>query len=311
MNRWVLVEMLQQSVEPATITTTTTTTTTQASGPVSSERFYSWVLECHGFWHNAFLIIASFVFVLYLALQAKQSLFKLSHGRSYIIISYYLSLWLVTLLNLAWSSFQAWECSSGKLMAWNLLSLFTTSGMLFLEVSLLAFLLQGNNASGLEALTRTFGISGIIVGFDILLKAIYLFAFGIPLFIDSYDATQHTKWNLWVVHKLLLTVVYGFILFMYHSSWRERLPARPAFYKYVTIMFILNAIALFACGLTGSGAAFGFWLYRVTVVCYHAFYLPLLYITFLADFFQEDDLHLENVYYSEMKDAGFFESDWD
>lgn len=57
-------------------------------------------------------------------------------------------------------------------MAWNLLSLFTTSGMLFLEVSLLAFLLQGNNASGLEALTRVFGISGIIVGFDILLKVI-------------------------------------------------------------------------------------------------------------------------------------------
>jgi len=25
-------------------------------------------------------------------------------------------------------------------------------------------------------------------------------------------------------------------------------------------MFILNAIALFACGLTGNGAGFGFWL---------------------------------------------------
>jgi hypothetical protein len=73
---------------------------------------------------------------------------------------------------------------------------------------------------------------------------------------------------------------------MYHSRWRERLPgklivgivilclfaiismiayfflsfaARPAFYKYVIIMFILNAIALFACGLTGSGAGFAFW----------------------------------------------------
>lgn len=53
-----------------------------------------------------------------------------------------------------------------------MLSLFTSSGMLFLEVSLLAFLLQGNNASGVEALTRIFGISGVIVGFDILLKVI-------------------------------------------------------------------------------------------------------------------------------------------
>lgn len=27
-------------------------------------------------------------------------------------------------------------------------------------------------------------------------------------------------------------------------------------------------------------------LYGITSVCYHAFYLPLLYVTFLADFFQ-------------------------
>ncbi|XP_061349516.1 protein CANDIDATE G-PROTEIN COUPLED RECEPTOR 2-like [Gastrolobium bilobum] len=283
----------------------------ESSSPVLAGRFSNWVFECHGFWHNAVLITASFLFVLYLALQAKQSFHKLSHDRSYIIISYYVTLWVVSVLNLAWCSFQSWECSSGKELAWNLLSLFTTSGMLFLEVSLLAFLLQGNSASGLEALTRTFGISGIIVGFDILLKAVYLFGFGIPLFIDSSDSTHHVKWNLWVVHKLLLTAVYGVILFMYHSRWIERLPARPAFYKYVTVMFILNAIALFACGITGNGAAFAFWFYRVTVVCYHAFYLPLLYITFLADFFQEEDLHLDNVYYSEMKDAGFFEADWD
>lgn len=26
---------------------------------------------------------------------------------------------------------------------------------------------------------------------------------------------------------------------------------------------------------------------------------------------QEEDLNLENVYYSEMKDAGFFDADWE
>ncbi|KAI9084768.1 hypothetical protein K1719_033174 [Acacia pycnantha] len=277
----------------------------------SDHRFYDWLLECHGFWHNAPSIIASFVFVLYLVFQAKKSFLKLSHGRSYVIISYYVCLWLASVLNLFWCLFQAWECSPGKQLAWNLLSLFTTSALLFLEVSLLAFLLQGNNASGLEALTRTFGISGVIVGLDIVLKAIYLFGLGIPLFVDSHGQPHPVKWNLWVVHKVVLTAVYVFILFMYHSRWRERLPARPTFYKYVTVMFILNAISLFACGLTGTGADFGFWLYEATVVCYHALYLPLLYITFLADFFQEDDLHLENSYYSEMKDAGFLSSDWE
>ncbi|KAG8478918.1 hypothetical protein CXB51_028943 [Gossypium anomalum] len=227
------------------------------------------------------------------------------------MISYYGCLWLVSLLNLVWCFVQAWECTPGKEMAWNILSLFTTSGMLFLEVSLLAFLLQGNHASGLQALTRTFVISGLIVGLDLLLKAIYLFGFSVPLFIDNSEHPHQIKWGLWVVHRLVLTAIYGSILFMYHSKWRERLPARPAFYKYVAFMFILNALELFACALTGNGASFGFWLYSATIVCYHAFYLPLLYITFLADFFEEEDMHLENVYYSEMKDAGFFDADWE
>ncbi|KAJ7973415.1 Transmembrane protein adipocyte-associated 1 [Quillaja saponaria] len=281
------------------------------AGEASAPSFSNWLFDCHGLLHNVTLILASLLFVLYLGFQARQSFQKLSHGRSYIMIAYYGCLWLVTVLNLAWSCAQAWECTAGKEMAWNLLSLFTTSGMLFLEVSLVAFLLQGNYASGLEALTKTFVVSGLVVGLDILLKAIYVFGFGIPLFIDSNDYTRHVKWDLWVVHRLLLTAVYGFIFVMYHSRWRERLPARPAFYKYVTVMFLLNAISLFACALTGNGAGFGLWLYGATIVCYHALYLPLLYITFLADFFQEDGLHLENVYYSEMRDAGFFDADWE
>lgn len=47
--------------------------------------------------------------------------------------------------------------------------------MLFLEVSLVAFLLQGNNAGGLEAMRRTFGISTLVVGLDILLKVFLWF----------------------------------------------------------------------------------------------------------------------------------------
>lgn len=272
-------------------------------------RFYSWLVECHGFWHNFALILPSALFVLYLAFQANKSYKKLWAGRSHIINSYYGIVWLVSALNLAWCCLQTWECTSGKTLSWNLLSLFTTSGMLFLEVSLIAFLLQGNYTSGMEALTRTFAVSALLVGLDIFLKGIYIFLLGIPLFIENNDTTNRMKWGLWMVHKLVLTAVYGFILFMYHSKWRERLPARPAYHKYITIMFCLNALALFACALTGSG--FGFWLYDTITICYHAFYLPLIYGTFLADFFQEENLNLENVYYSEMKDAGFFDSDWE
>ncbi|CAN8260399.1 unnamed protein product [Cochlearia groenlandica] len=270
-----------------------------------------WVGKCHGFLHNTFLVIVSVMFVAYLVYEAKKSLSKLMNRRSYIMIAYYSSLWFVSFLNLAWCCLQAWECTPGKEVIWNVLTLFTTSGMLFLEVSLVAFLFQGNYASGSQALTQTFLISGLVIGLDLLLKAIFLFGFGVPLFIDNNEHILKFKWGLWVIHKLLLAGTYGMIFFMYNSKYRERLPARPAFYKYITVILALYGLSLLSCAIAANGAHFGLWLYRFTNVCYHAFYLPLLYVTFLADFFQEEDLNLENIYYSEMKDAGFFDSDWE
>ncbi|KAM5570895.1 protein CANDIDATE G-PROTEIN COUPLED RECEPTOR 2-like [Rosa sericea] len=267
--------------------------------------------DCHGLWYDAVLVVSSVVFLVYLAFHAKKNLKKLSNGSSYIMISYYALVWVAGLLNLAWCALQGWQCSGGKAVAWNLLTLFTASAMMCLEISLVAFLLQDNYSSGVEALAQTFLFSGIVVSVDTLLKAIYVFGFGVPLFMGGVGGTTGVKWGLWFFHKSLLTAVYGFILFVHFSKWREKLPPRPAFYNYIVVMFVFGAVTLFACGLAGIGAGFGIWLNNLTEICYHALYLPFLYVTFLADFFQEEQFLLDNAYYSEMKDAGFFDADWD
>lgn len=61
---------------------------------------------CHGFLYDAFLVVPSSLFVLFLAFHAKKNLRKLCSGRSYVMISYYAILWVVSLLNLAWCLFQ-------------------------------------------------------------------------------------------------------------------------------------------------------------------------------------------------------------
>lgn len=45
--------------------------------------------------------------------------------------------------------------------------------MLFLEISLVAFLLKANYSGGMEALLHNFIVSGTLVGVDVLLKVIY------------------------------------------------------------------------------------------------------------------------------------------
>ncbi|KAG8388730.1 hypothetical protein BUALT_Bualt02G0155700 [Buddleja alternifolia] len=273
---------------------------------------------CTGIWREAALVVPAALLVLYLGFQARRNLKKLSHRKSYVMITYYALLWFSALLNLAWSFLQGWECAPGKAIAWNLLSLFTDCGMLSLEVSLLAFLLQESYATGLEALAHTFLVSGSFVVVDILVQAIFIFGFGVPLFINV-NATHWGKWSVLFAHALVLTAVYSYILFVHYSrspspqskNKQKNNAARPSFYNYVVVMFIINVVALLSSGLAGIGFGFGFWLYNFMVICRHALYLPFIYVTFLADFFQEEDWLLDNAYYSEMKDAGFFDTEWD
>nr|GMC75425.1 transmembrane protein adipocyte-associated 1 homolog [Ipomoea batatas] len=290
---------------------TASVATASAAGNHFISRWYSSSANaCRGFWHDAALIVPSILFILYLGFHAKRNIKKLKNRGSYVMIAYYALLWFATLVNFAWSSLQAWQCAPGKDVAWNLLSLFAASGMLCLEISLLSFLLHENYATGLETLTRTFFVSGLFVGVDVLLKVILVFGFRIPLFVDV-GLANGGKWAIWFTYRLLLTAAYGYIYFVHFSKWRDNLPPRPAFYNYVIVMFATNVAVLFACGLGVFGIGFGTWLYDLSVVCYHSLYLPFIYATFLADFFQEEDWLLDEAYYSEMKDAGFFDADWE
>lgn len=221
-------------------------------------RFSSSTTACHGFWQDTALVLPSALFIVYLGFHARSNLKKLNHRRSCIMIGYYGLLWFAALLNLAWCFLQVWQCTPGKQVAWNFLSLFATSAMLFLEISIVAFLLQDNYASSLETLARTFMVSGLFIGADLLLKVVFMFGFGVPLFHDV-EIAHRGKWGVWFTHKLLLTAVYGYILFVHFSKWRDKLPPRSAFYNYVIVMFATTAVVLFACGLAGIKADFGLW----------------------------------------------------
>lgn len=56
-----------------------------------------------------------------------------------------------------------------------------------------------------------------------------------------------------------------------------------------------------------------FWLMSIFLFLFnfHFSYICWTWLMLRSCWPQEEDLHLENVYYSEMKDAGFFDADWE
>lgn len=76
----------------------------QALSPAGSD------LKCDGY--GIFLVVSSLLFVLYLTVHAKKNLNGVCRRGSYVVVSYYALLWLVTLFNLAWSFLQVHHFTS-------------------------------------------------------------------------------------------------------------------------------------------------------------------------------------------------------
>ena len=126
----------------------------------------------------------------------------------------------------------------------------------------------------------------------------------------SADMTW-SKWSFWLVHALLAIIIYATILILPFTPWRDLLPAKSSFYGYVRCLLLVYLCMAVGSILIGSKLLAGYCIYGIANWLYYAAYPPLLYLTFLADFFADDQLDMDLLYYSEMRDAGCFEDGFD
>lgn len=250
----------------------------------------------------------------FLGWKARPSLRKLRRSQSQIMATYYAFLWIVAILGALRCAVQVAEVHAKHRTLCNSLWLLTRFGMVLLEVSVVVFLLQGYVTSAREALLRTLAISGAYALFETLLSVIFMSKFHVPIFLyggDNADGPEGdmtwSKWGFWLAHTLLFLGVYAAILALPYTQWRDRLPAKPSFYRYVMVLFALNTLAAVGALQLGSGHVSGYCVYGFASWTYYAIFPLLLYMTFLAEFFLDDELSMDLLYYSEMKDAGYFE----
>lgn len=146
-------------------------------------------------------------------------------------------------------------------------------------------------------------------------QIIYIAGFHVPLFLYASEGLNQdmawSKWSFWLLHHLVFGMVYLVILLIPFTQWRERLPAKASFYRYVSILSIYSLTAVLGSILIGSTVQAGYCVYGIADFLYYAGYPPLLYWTFLSEFFSDEELDLEVLYYAEMRDAGYFEDEED
>ena len=270
--------------------------------------------------YDVVMALPTVLFVVFLASQLRDSVKKLthSHGRNHIMITYYAFLWLVCILNVLRCGLQMWQSTPlNHVRLWNALWLATRFGMTFLEMSVVVFLAQGYNANvGASAggqLARTLAVAGVVAVTDLLVKTALIFGGDVELFVEQQDARTESyywaKWGYWAARNALFTVVYGIVVTLPHTKYRDLLPARPAFFKYAGVLLALYAVGTVAALCVAFGVTVGYCATGACNFLYYVGYPPLLYVTFLADFFREDDYELESAYYSELEDAGYFDDD--
>lgn len=264
--------------------------------------------------YNASVGLPTLAFVIFLAWNARPAVEKLRQSHSQIMSTYYVFLWGVEALNLLRILLQVVTSTEASHPAlWNWLWIGTRFGLELLEVSVVVFLLQGYLRTGREALVRTLYVSGGFAAVDTLIKAMFVFGLHIPLFLYGGDEAttgdlSWAKWSYWLLHSLLFLTVYTAILVLPHTRWRELLPAKPSFYRYIAALWCFNFLAAFGALLLGCKVVQGYCIYSMAEFLYYAAFPILIYVTFLSEFFQTSADDEDLAFYSEMRESGYLEA---
>jgi hypothetical protein len=159
-----------------------------------------------------------------------------------------------------------------------------------------------------QALTNTLALSGGAALADMLVKILYITALHVPLFLYNPSGDMAwSKWSFWLMHALLAVLCYITIVVLPFTPWRELLPAKASFYSYALCLLGLYITMAVGSILVGSKVIGGYCVYGTAIWLYYSCYPPLVYFTFLQDFFSDEQLDMDLLYYSEMREAGVFD----
>jgi hypothetical protein len=114
-----------------------------------------------------------------------------------------------------------------------------------------------------------------------------------------------SKWAFWLLRASLSAAAYAAVAVLPSTPWRGLLPSKPGLYRYAAALAGVYGLKAIGALLIGCRAPAGYCVFGAGAWLYDALYAPLVYATFLADFFHADEPTTDQLLYSEMREAEF------
>uniref|UniRef100_A0A8D8TLX4 Transmembrane protein adipocyte-associated 1 homolog n=1 Tax=Cacopsylla melanoneura TaxID=428564 RepID=A0A8D8TLX4_9HEMI len=238
------------------------------------------------------ILIPNLLFLIYLMFRFNRARLKLRATSSPIFLTFYVLVCVNVLMSIFRClvsmslTYNGFVVTYVDTILWVTVRFFLLSTEMSVVIFGLAFGHLDSRSSIRYVLTAT---SGLSLAFSLTQASLELLnpdpSFG--RWFPGHQVFGHGGMLFWLVSSLLFTFVYLFILCLPWTRFRDRLalPTKRSFYVYICVLMFLNLAQATGALLLLQSVLEGICLVDITAALYFTFFVPLLYFTFLREFF--------------------------
>uniref|UniRef100_A0A8C7ZGC8 Integral membrane protein GPR175 n=1 Tax=Oryzias sinensis TaxID=183150 RepID=A0A8C7ZGC8_9TELE len=240
------------------------------------------------FWDILLLVpnVAFFVFLMWKLPSARA---KIRLTSSPIFVTFYLLVFVVAAVGITRAIVSMTvSASSAATIVDKVLWEITRFFLLAIELSVIILGLAFGHLESKSSIKRVLAITAVLaLGYSITQGTLEILYPDSHLSAEDFNIYGHGGRHFWLASSCFFFLVYSFVVILPKTPVRERisLPSKKSFYVYAAILSLLNFVQGLGSALLCAGVIEGLCCVDVTTFLYFSAFAPLIYVTFLKNFF--------------------------
>ncbi|XP_066996286.2 transmembrane protein adipocyte-associated 1 homolog isoform X2 [Anabrus simplex] len=241
---------------------------------------------------DVIILVPNFFFLLFLALRFNRARLKLRATSSPIFLTFYGLVVVSVVISVIRCVVSMTVNASASVGGYadKVLWIAVRFFLLAMEMSVVIFGLAFGHLDSRSSIHHVLLATSLIsLGFTITQGVLEMVSPDESFHIASkdYDLFGHGGMLFWFISSVIFTLAYLIILILPWTRLRERLalPTKRSFYIYILFLVLLDLAQSIGSGLLNYGVLAGLCVVDVTTCIYFTLLTPLVYHTFLSEFF--------------------------